>query len=112
MSATIGYEDFQRVELRIGTIVSARANEKARKPAYVIEVDLGAAGVRTSSAQITDHYAPGDLLGRQVVCVVNFEPKRTAGVKSEVLILGAVQADDTVVLLQPGQPVADGVPAA
>lgn len=77
----IDWSDFERVELRVGTIVKATANAKARHPAYVLQVDLGTElGVKTSSAQITDHYHPDELLGRQVLCVCNFAAKRVAGV--------------------------------
>lgn len=103
-------EDFLRLEMRIGTVLSARPNKKARRPAYVLEIDFGEKlGVKTSSARITDHYRPEELAGRQVVAVVNFPPLRVAGVKSEVLVLGAVQEDGSVVLLQPERPVRNGV---
>ncbi|KAF3997037.1 tRNA-binding protein [Glaciimonas immobilis] len=95
---TIEWPDFERVELRVGTILSAESNARARKPAYVLSVDLGPFGVRTSSAQITHHYTPGDLVGRQVLCVCNFEVKRIAGVKSEVLVTGVVDDNGQVVL--------------
>lgn len=95
---TIEWSDFERVELRVGTILSAELNARAHKPAYVLTVDLGQLGVRTSSAQITHHYAPGDLVGRQVLCVCNFEAKRIAGVKSEVLVTGVTDDNGLVVL--------------
>ncbi|WP_019812578.1 tRNA-binding protein [Saccharomonospora saliphila] len=95
----IEWADFEKVELRVGTVVTAEPNEKARKPAYVLTVDLGdELGVKTSSAQITEHYRAADLIGRQVLCVCNFEPKRVAGVKSEVLVTGAHDGDGNVVL--------------
>ena len=94
----IEWSDFDRVELRVGTVATAELNSKARKPSYVLTVDLGGGDVRTSSAQITEHYAPEDLIGRQVLCVCNFAPKRVAGVKSEVLVTGAHDADGAVVL--------------
>ncbi|MEV0703670.1 tRNA-binding protein [Saccharopolyspora sp. NPDC050389] len=94
----IEWADFEKVELRVGTIVQAKPNEKARKPAYVLTVDLGEMGLKTSSAQITDHYEPEALIGRQVLCVCNFEPKRIAGVKSEVLVTGAHDKENSVVL--------------
>ncbi|MCQ4271943.1 tRNA-binding protein [Pseudomonas kuykendallii] len=106
--SSITWEDFQRVELRVGTLLSARLNEKANKPAYVLEVDLGELGVKTSSAQITAHYAAADLPGRQVLCVCNFEPKRIAGVRSEVLVTGVYDADGKVVLAGFDKPLANG----
>jgi tRNA-binding protein len=78
---TIEWQDFEKVELRVGTIRSARPNEKAVKPAYVLEVDLGELGLKTSSAQLTAHYSCDELPGRQVLCVCNFAPKRIAGVR-------------------------------
>ncbi len=108
----VSLEEFQRVRIHAGTIVEATPNPRARVPAYVLRIDFGALGFRTSSAQITRHYTPQDLVGRQVVAVMNFPPKRVAGVKSEVLVLGAVSEDDGVVLLHPSFPVANGTPVA
>ena len=93
------WSEFERVELRVGTITSAVQNEKARKPAYVLEVDLGALGTKRSSAQLTQNYDVEALVGSQVVCVCNFEPKRVAGVKSEVLVLGALDPEQGTILL-------------
>ena len=105
----IEFEDFQRVEMATGTIVDARVNDKARVPAYVLTIDFGSEyGERTSSAQITANYRPEDLVGRQVVADMNFAPKRIAGVKSEVLVLGAVSDEHGVVLLEPSFPVENG----
>lgn len=99
MSAhTIDFDDFARVDLRIGTVISAEPNAQARKPAYVLRIDLGPLGLRTSSAQVTDLYGPAELVGRQVLCVCNLAPKRVAGVASEVLVLGAYDAGERVVL--------------
>lgn len=106
--ATIGWSDFEKIELRIGTIVAARPNEKAKKPAYVLEVDLGELGVKTSSAQITVHYAPDALVGRQVLCVCNFPPKRIAGVASEVLVTGFADTHGDIVLAGVDRPVPNG----
>ncbi len=98
----ISFDDFLAVDIRVGRVLSCEPNPKAHKPAYVLTVDFGAElGVKTSSAQLTVHYAPDDLVGRLVVAVVNFEPKRIAGVKSEVLVLGVPDGDGAVVLLQP-----------
>ncbi len=105
----IEFEDFQRVEMATGTIVDARVNDKARMPAYVLTIDFGPEyGERTSSAQITSNYRAEDLVGRQIVAVMNFPPKRIAGVKSEVLVLGAVSDEHGVVLLEPSFPVENG----
>jgi tRNA-binding protein len=94
-------EDFNRVEMRVGTVLFASLNERARKPAYVLKVDFGPFGIRTTSAQITELYKADDLIGQQVVAIINFPPKNIAGVKSEVLVLGAVEEGGTVVLLRP-----------
>lgn len=104
----IEWDDFQRVELRVGTVLSAAPNEKALKPAYVLQVDLGELGVKQSSAQLTDHYQCAQLLGRQVLCVCNFAAKRIAGVRSEVLVTGVYDADNKVVLASFDKPVANG----
>jgi len=105
----IEFEDFERVELATGTIVEARLNEKARQPAYILRIDFGPGyGERTSSAQLTANYGADDLVGRQIVAVMNFPAKRVAGVKSEVLVLGAVSDSRGVVLLEPTFPVENG----
>lgn len=99
-------EDFDRVDIRVGRILTAAPNPKALKPAYVLTIDFGAEfGVKTSSAQLTVHYTPEQLVGRLVVAVVNFPPKRVAGVKSEVLVLGVPDRDGAVVLLEPTEDV-------
>lgn len=108
----VTFEEFQRIRIHAGTIIEAELNPQARVPAYVLRIDFGPLGLRTSSAQITRHYTPQDLVGRQVVAVMNFPPKRVAGVKSEVLVLGTVSEDEGVVLLHPSFPVADGTPVA
>ena len=104
----ITFDDFLKVEIVTGTIVGVRANAKARVPAFVVDVDFGPHGRKTSSAQITGNYTPDTLLGKQIVAVANFPPKRVAGVKSEVLILGAVSEAHGIVLLEPTFPVEDG----
>ena len=108
----ISFDDFLKVEIRTGTVLEARLNEKARKPAHVLTLDFGPCGIKTSSAQLTKHYQPEDLVGMQVVAVLNFPAKRIAGVKSEVLILGAMSDADDVVLLTPTQTVENGVRVA
>ena len=108
----VTFEEFERIRIHVGTIVDAAPNPKARTPAYVLRIDFGPLGMRTSSAQITRNYEAEALLGRQVAAVMNFPPKRVAGVKSEVLVLGAVSEEDGVVLLHPTFPVANGSPVA
>lgn len=107
MADPIEWADFERVELRVGTILTAEPNPKANRPAYVLSVDLGELGIKTSSAQLTVHYSVEELVGRQVLCVCNFAPKRVAGVKSEVLVTGAYD-DAGVVLAGFDHPVPDG----
>ncbi|MBB4867861.1 tRNA-binding protein [Pseudomonas nitritireducens] len=109
MSAdTIEWQDFERVELRVGTVVKAEPNVKARKPAYILHVDLGPLGIKTSSAQITAHYEANELIGRQVLCVCNFAAKSIAGVRSEVLVTGAYDSDEKVVLAGFDKPLPNG----
>ena len=106
----IHYEDFRKVRIHIGTVLSLKNNEKARQPALVLEVDFGKKmGVKTTSAKITHHYNSENLVGKQVIAVCNFPAKNIAGVVSEVLILGAVEKDDKVVLLHPSQRVENGI---
>lgn len=104
----IEWEDFQRVELRVGTVLSAVINEKAIKPAYVLQVDLGELGIKQSSAQLTSHYQCDQLIGRQVLCVCNFAAKRIAGVRSEILVTGVYDADNKVVLASFDKPLPNG----
>ena len=106
----ITYEDFRKVDIRVGTVLSLRKNEKARQPALVLEIDFGKdIGVKISSAKITHHYNSDNLVGRQVIAVCNFPNKNIAGIVSEVLILGAIEEDDKVVLLHPSQKVKNGL---
>lgn len=107
-NGTITFDDFLRIDIRTGTIVSAELNPKARVPAYRLEIDFGEMGTRTSSAQITRNYSAEELVGRQVVAVMNFPSKRIAGVKSEVLVLGAVSEVHDVVLLHPDTKIENG----
>lgn len=101
----ITYEDFTRIDMRVGTILNAVLNLKAKTPAYVLTIDFGEAGIKESSAQITQNYTPEKLIGRQIVAVINFPPKRVAGVKSEVLVLAAICPTGGTILLQPERPV-------
>jgi len=105
----ISWQEFEKVELRAGTIVQVEDFQKARKPAYKIWVDLGAdIGTKRSSAQVTKLYTKEELLGRQVICVTNFPPKQVADFMSEVLVTGFVLPDGEVVLSQPERPVPNG----
>jgi len=108
MSNLIDFSDFLKVDIRIGTVLSAAPNAKARKPAFVLEVDFGELGIKTTSAQITENYQPQNLVGEQVVAVVNFPVKVVAGIKSEVLILAVVCDGCGTVLLQPKGNVQNG----
>lgn len=108
MSPPISWEDFERVELRVGTIVAVDDFPEARKPAWKLVVDFGELGVRRSSAQITTLYRKEDLLGRQVIAVVNFPFKRIGPFQSEVLVTGFAREDGAIVLAQPERPVPNG----
>ncbi len=107
--ATIAYEDFERVDIRVGTIVEAAPLEGARKPAYKLLIDFGdGIGTKKSSAQITVHYTSQELVGRQVAAVVNFPPRQIGKFMSEVLTLGFPAADGSVVLIAPTKAVPNG----
>ena len=106
---TIAYDDFAKVEIRVGTIVGAEPFPEARKPAIKLRVDFGAEiGVRKSSAQIAVHYKPEALIGKQVAAVVNFPPRQIGPFMSEVLVLGFPDANGAVVLFSPDLKVPDG----
>lgn len=109
MTGAISFNDFLKIDIRVGRIVTARHNPAAIKPAFHLEVDFGPeVGIKNSSAQLTVHYTEASLTGRLVVAVINFPPKRIAGVKSEVLVLGVPDPDGNVVLLHPDQSVPPG----
>jgi tRNA-binding protein len=108
LSAPITWADFERVDIRVGVVRRAERFPEARQPAYRLWIDLGALGEKTSSARITDHYRPEDLVGRHVVCVVNFPPKRIGPFLSEVLVLGAYVNGREVILLRPDRDVEPG----
>ncbi len=98
---TIAFDDFLKVDMRVGKIIRVEDFPKARKPAYKLWIDFGALGVKQSSAQLTKLYRKEDLLYRHVIAVVNFPPRQVADFQSEVLVLGAMASDTEVVLLQP-----------
>jgi tRNA-binding protein len=106
---TIGFDDFARVDIRVGTVLRAEVAVGARKPALKLWIDFGPeTGEKKSSAQITRHYTPETLVGRQVAAVVNFPPRQIGKVLSEVLVLGFPDVDGEVVLVAPDRPVPDG----
>jgi tRNA-binding protein len=108
-SDAISFDEFLKVDIRVGTITAVEAFPEARKPAYKLTINFGPViGEKRSSAQITRHYTPDDLVGRQVMAVVNFPPRQIGKFMSQVLTLGAPDADGEVVLLQPSHPVPDG----
>jgi len=107
-SGTLDWETFKSVDIRIGTIISAEPFPKAKRPAYRLLIDFGELGILKSSAQITTHYTPLELIGRQVVAIVNFPPKQVANFISECLILGAYAHDGSVILLKPDFRVENG----
>ena len=106
------FEQYQEFDIRVGTVLTARPHPTARKPSIQLEIDFGPAGIKRSSAQLTTLYRPEELIGRQVVAVLNFPPRKVADFVSEVLVLGAILPDGVVVLLQPDRPVANGLPIA
>jgi tRNA-binding protein len=104
----ISWDDFEKIDMRAGTILEATDFEKARKPSYKLKIDFGVLGIKNSSAQITTLYSKEELPGRQVIAVVNFPPKQIANFFSECLVLGIYNQNNEVVLLQPSLPVNNG----
>jgi tRNA-binding protein len=105
---TLAWAEFEKIQMRVGVVTEARTFPEARRPALRLWIDFGPLGIKRSSAQITAYYRPEDLVGRQVIAVVNFPPKQIGSFLSEVLVLGAYDATGQVVLLQPDRPVAPG----
>jgi tRNA-binding protein len=113
MKEQITYDVFDKVDIRVGTVVSVKKNEKARKPSLVIEVDFGKEiGIKQSSAQITHHYNEKNLNGKQVIGICNFTEKNIAGIVSQVLILGSIDKEGKVILVHPSQDSENGLPIA
>lgn len=108
MESQIEYTDFTKVQMCAGTILSAEINTKAKKPAYILTIDFGEFGIKTSSAQIIEHYKTNDLINKQIIAVMNFPTKRVAGVKSEVLVLACVSESNGTILIEPSKPVKNG----
>jgi tRNA-binding protein len=104
----ISWQDFEKVDIRCGTITAAADFPNAKKPAYQLTIDFGELGIKKSSAQITAVYNTAELIGRQVIAVVNFPPKQIANFFSECLVLGLYNENNNVVLLHPSQPVKNG----
>lgn len=105
----ISWDDFEKVDIRVGTILEVSDFPKAKKPAYQLKIDFGTLGTMLSSAQITTHYNKEELVGRQVVAVVNFPPKQISNFFSQCLVLGVYNENKEVILLQPQQPVTNGM---
>lgn len=104
----IEWGDFEKIDMRCGTIIEVEAFPKAKKPAWKLQIDFGDLGVKKSSAQITDNYTKDQLIGKQVVAVVNFPPKQIANFFSECLVLGVADVNGNIVLLQPEREISNG----
>ena len=113
MKKEITFDDYEKVQISVGTVLKVSKNEKARKPSLVLEVDFGSKiGIKRSSAQITHYYNSENLVGKQVIGVCNFPEKNIAGVKSQVLILGSIDKEGRVTLVHPSQEAKNGLPIA
>ena len=113
MKEQITYDIFNKVDIRLGTVLSVKKNEKARKPSLVVEVDFGKEiGIKQSSAQITHFYNTENLVGKQIIGVCNFPEKNIAGVISQFLLLGSIDKDGRVTLVHPSQDAENGLPIA
>lgn len=104
----ISWEDFEKLKMHVGSIIDVQDSPKARKPAYQLKIDFGAFGIKNSSAQITEHYSKEELLGKQVIGVLNFPPKQIANFISECLVLGIYHQDGGVILLVPDKKTKNG----
>lgn len=107
-TTTITWNDFEKVEMRVGTIISAEEFKEVRNPAYKIQIDFGPLGIRKTSAQITKKYTCEEIIGKQVIAVVNFPPKQIANFMSECLLMGALGDDKAVTIISPESPVENG----
>ncbi|MEM9324619.1 MAG: tRNA-binding protein [Bacteroidota bacterium] len=106
---SISWQDFEKIDMRVGTVIDAQRFPEARRPAYILNIDFGEKiGVKKSSAQITTHYQPEELVDKQVIAVVNFPPKQIGPIRSECLVMGVYDQDDSVVLLQPEKTIPNG----
>ena len=113
MKEQITYDIFDKADIRLGTVISVKKNEKARKPSLIVEVDFGKdIGIKLSSAQITHYYNEENLKGKQIIAVCNFAEKNIAGVNSQILILGAIDSEGKVTLVHPSQKAENGLPIA
>lgn len=108
MKSEITWTDFEKLDIRCGTILEVKEFEKAKKPAYQLWIDFGDLGIKKSSAQITQHYKPEDLLGHQILAVVNFPPKQIANFISECLVLGLYEEDGSVIIISPNKKAKNG----
>lgn len=108
MKPAISFDDFLKVDIRIGTVIEVKDFPKARKPAYQLTIDFGDLGIKKSSAQITDLYTKEELLHKQITAIVNFKPRQIANFLSEVLVLGVYNKEDKVVLLKASQTIKNG----
>ena len=113
MKPQITYDQFEKIDIRLGTVLTVKKNEKAKKPSLVVDVDFGKdIGVKKSSAQITHFYNEENLVGKQVIGVCNFPEKNIAGVKSQFLLLGSIDTEGKVTLVHPSQKAENGLPIA
>lgn len=109
LDSKLTWNEFLKVEMRVGTIVSAEEFKEVNKPAYKMTIDFGEFGMRKTSAQITELYTPEDLIGRQIVAVINFPPKQIANIISECLVLGGIGENKDVILIEPERKVENGI---